>query len=303
MKKTVQWFLGTAAFAGLLVSCGNTKALDRDGVNALKIVGPIGLSSSTDFLRGSPIKLQSSIGNVQRLAALNPLAKGLVVPQMKLNSAIWEPRLETTNFAAPGSDTIVCDPNDPSDSDGDGIVKDVSCTIDAADEDDSSIRYVGQLVIKDADDKIASSGYFIDFNVKVDFSATLSGKLRVTSDVKAPIKNSDPYLVKQSLELEVSTDEGVVGVKYVSDMKYNPSTTAGPGAGEISLDSKLDFYVNSDRYALGIKADLRVDTNICTEGIIDGQATYTSGRDTLIWNKNGCGSSGLWDDDGLSFNP
>jgi hypothetical protein len=295
--KTVQWLFGTAALAGLLISCGNTKALDRDGVNVLKVVGPSALGSSTDFLRGSPIKLQSSVDLFQQIAKSNVLTQHIRQPQLNMVEALSNRRLRTM------ADTVQCNPNEQDDNDQDGIVKNVNCTIDALDENDSDIRYKGKLIIRDANDNPGGelSGYLFDFDVTATEVGVGDLRTRLFAEVKAPTKGGDPYQVQQIFNFELTSGSDKLGFKYANTAKYTPSTATSFDAGLLEIVAKLDFNLNADRYNVDFSAKFDVDIARCSTEITDGQAVFTSGQNVLKWDSNGCGQDGDWDESGLKF--
>jgi hypothetical protein len=295
MMKTVQWLFGTAALAGLMISCGSTKALDRDGVNVLRVVGPTALGSSTDFLRGSPIKLQSSIDLFQQLTKSNVLTQHIRQPQLNMVEALSNRRLQTM------ADTVQCNPNEQDDDDQDGIVKNVNCTIDAVDENNPDIRYRGKLIIRDADDNNDLSGYLFDFDVTATEVGVGELRTRLFAEVKPPNKSGAPYQVEQIFDFELTSGSDKLGFKYANAAKYTPSTTTSFDAGLLEIVAKLDFNINADRYNVDFSAKFDVDIGSCSTEITDGQAVFTSGQNVLKWNSNGCGQGGDWDESGLKF--
>jgi hypothetical protein len=320
--------IGTSILALALTACPTTRPLDSQNSNNIKQFGPNAVASSTQFLKGSPVEVNSATVYIQQLAQNNPQLKAALANTPKNLSTLFslkiQPQANALNLSQiiptfssfklkPQAGGTDCGPSSPpADNDNDGIPNSFSYTFNCGGKfyNGQAATLTGTVTIDDKGDNDASSGYDVTFtnlifayqddSIAYGFGTNLNTQVRLGSSGK--------YTVTQALEFAavLIQDNKTSTFEYFSNgtLEFTPQVGASDAdrfaRGTLKFSNKFTFKVNNNGEKYESSLDFAsnamvVDRNTCGSDkmVNSGNVKFTDGKNTLTWNITGCGA-GDW---------
>jgi hypothetical protein len=328
----LSYFVGAAVTALGLTACPTIRPLDSKNSENLQKFGPNAVASSTQFLKGSPVEVNSTTVYLQQLAQGNPQLEMALAKAPKNLSALFSSSsiqsqagranpLELSKLIpafssfklqpqAGGNDCGPASP--PLDSDGDGIPNLFTYTFDCGGEfyDGKAAILTGTVSFDDLGDNDDTSGYNVKFTnlIFAYIDATILYGIGTNLDTQVRLGSGGKYGVKQTLEFAalVTENNKTSTFEYVSDgtLEFTPQANAVSddrfARGTLKFNNKFAFKVNNngDKYESSLQfssTGMLVDRNACGRDkmVIDGDVKFTDSKNTLTWSITGCGV-GAW---------